>query len=378
MLLIDPADLTVYSLPDSAITNKDGPLRARHLISFKAFEEAANKSYSNLILAAAQGSRPVLRPESIVFVRVEKGDGGTAYAWASRVCVNHTYDYPVVHDWTLGEDFLLLWPYPMAIHSWLGFKERARDPAAHVGGAGRMVVDHPPSLCAAKQLADVAHEGVVEFRSLTLGQRYFVASLRPNLPRFALRQPEDDWCTRLSEAEARAMQPRFDPRHRAPATAASEAWRVQPTSPPAAQASARLRPPPERGGAPLDLPDELVGRILSMRLAEDLGAIEEAVATVEALSGVSRQFCECIRDTATRMLARVHPLCMQLHGKAPVPPAWIQIMLWASGLTLSSAFTLDLCKWPVYVRTRRKLRKYERPGWCTRDDGARRHALLFE
>lgn len=378
MLLIDPADLTVYSLPDSAIANRDDPLRARHPIPFKAFEEAANKSYSNLILAAAQGSRPCIRPESIVFVRVKKSDGGTAHAWASRICVDHTCDYPVVDDWTLGEDFLLLWPYPMAIHSWLGFKERARDPVAHVGGAGRMVVDHPPSLCAKKQLADVAHGGVVEFRNLTLGQRYFVASLRPNLPRFALRQPEDDWCTRLSDAEARVMQPCFDRCHRAPATAASEAWRMQPTSPPAAQAFARSRPPPERGAAPLDLPDELVGRILSMRLAEDLGAIEEAVAAVEALSRVSRQFCECTRDAATRMLARVQPLCMQLQGQAPASPAWIQIMLWASGLTLSSAFTLDLCKWPVYVRTRRKLRKHERPGWCTRDDGARRHALLFE
>ena len=374
MLLIDPADLTVYSLPESAITNKDGPLGARHFIPFKTFEEAANKSYSNLILAAAQGSRPCIRPEFIVFVHLKKSDGSTAYAWASRICVHHNYDYPLVHNWTLGENFLLLWPYPMAIHSWLGFKERARN-EAYIGTEGQMVVDHPPSLCAQARLGDVAHEGVVEFHKLTLGERYFVASLRPNLPRFALRQPEDDWCTRLSEKEARMMQPCLDLCHRPEPKSLSEPWRTQPVSPLPAQ---HLRPPPNRGNATMDLPDELLSRILSMRLAEDLGAIQEAVATVEAVTLVSQQFCACARDTVARMLARVHPLCMQMHGKNPAPPAWIQIMLWASGLTLSSAFKLDLCKWPVYVRTRRKLIKYERLGWCKRDDGAKRHALLFE
>ena len=129
---------------------------------------------------------------------------------------------------------------------------------------------------------------------------------------------------------------------------------------------------------PIDLPDELVGRILSLRLAGDLGAIEQAVATVAALSAVSRQFRACTRDALASMLARVQPLSTQLHGPDPRSPAWIRSMLRASGLTLSGAFVPGLGEWPTYVRERRKLAKHEREQWCQRGDEAKRHALLWD
>lgn len=359
MLIIDPADLSVYRLPDDAATNAHG---ARvHTISFDKFEEAAHQSYSNLILASAQGAGHLIRAGSIVFVHL-KGNSNT-YAWASRICVHHTYEYPHVQDWTLGDDFLLLWPVPMALHTWLGAKERARavGHAADMDAPSRLLVEHPPSLCQQKGLADIAHEGKVEPCDLSVAQRYFVASLMPNLPHFALRQSGDDWCQRLKECEPPVSKPR------------KVASRIAPST----NLFALPMPPPTRGIVTPDLPDELISRIVSLRLSEDLRAIETAVATVSRLGAVSRQFCACTRDTVERMLARVHPLCMQMNKHHPKSPAWVQSMLWASGLTLRCAFALDLDQWSVYVRQRRALVSHER-GASEPGDAAKRHALLWD
>lgn len=371
MFLIDPEDLTVYKLPRSAFTSFETDIPKDPPISFGAFEAAAQKSYSTLVQVAAQGGRPCIFPGSITFVHLKDANGAAAgYAWASPVCVAHCHEYTFLPNRFLGRDFLLLWPYALAIHAWLSFKERQRfDP--HLDAAGRMLANHPPSVLQKKGLADVAHEGEVAPRDLASHQRFFVASLRPNLPRFALRQPEDDWCKRLRETEAGALVRQLNAQVSAP-------WRMRPVQPPPAQAFSHLRPPPKRGNAPLDLPDELVGRIVSLRLAEDLAVTESAVAAVAALSSVSRQFHECTRDVVARMLARVQPLCLQLHGPDPPPPAWIQIMLWAAGLTLRGAFAPELGKWPSYVRERRKLLAHERAQWRDPGDGAKRHALLWE
>ena len=350
MFLIDPADLTVYSLPESELTNNEVAGQSLNPIAFKAFEEAAQKSYSHLILAAAQGYRPYIRPSTLVFVRLRQ-EGRPAYVWASRVSVNHVYDYPILHNPCLGEDFLLLWPFPMAIHSWVGFKERARVSGAGLDAPSRLVVDHPPSLCR-QDLSDIPHEGRVALHKLTMAQRFFVATLRPNLPRFALRQPGDDWCARLNE--------------------------IYTASAPSAQLPPPRTPARPRASAPLDLPDELIGRVVSLRLAEDLYRIEMAVAAVAQLSLVSRQFCACTRDTVARVLARASTMWKQLNGPEPVPVSHLQLKLWALGLTLRSTFAIDLGKWPVYVRERRKLLQYERGRWREPDDAAKRHALLFE
>ena len=353
MLIIDPADLSVYRLPEDAITNVNGaPV---HTISFSQFEKAAQQSYSNLILEPRQGTEPCIRASSIVFVHL-RGNANT-YAWASRICVQHTYEYPNVHNWTLGNEFLLLWPAPIAIHTWLSFKERARICNNNLDVPSLMVVDHPPALSQLKGLAGIAHVGKVEPCDLTVAQRFFVASLRPNLPRFATRQPGDDWCSRLSKTNATAKK--------------------YPCAAPSAKRATSSMTPLTRGTVALDLPDELIGRIVSMRLSEDMCAIETAVTTVARLSAVSRQFCACTRDATRRMLDRVHPLCMQLHGPHPKSPAWVQAMLSAAGLTLRCSFALDLGKWHVFVRQRRALAGQE-CGASRLDDATKRHALLWD
>jgi len=353
MLLIDPTDLSVYKLPEASITNANGaPV---HTISFNQFEKAAQQSYSNLILEPRQGTEPCIRASSIVFVHL-RGNSNT-FAWASRICVQHTYEYPNVHNWTLGGEFLLLWPAPIAIHTWLSFKERARICNNNLDTPSLAVVDHPPALSQLNGLAGIAHVGKVEPCDLTVAQRFFVASLRPNLPHFATRQPGDDWSSRLSDADATA--------------------RKCPCAAPSAKRSTSSMTPLTHGTATLDLPYELIARIVSMRLSEDLCVIETAVTTVARLSAVSRQFCACTRDATRRMLDRVHPLCMNLHGSHPKSPAWVQAMLCASGLTLRSTFALDLGKWHVFVRQRRALVTNERAS-CSDDDSARRHALLWD
>jgi len=354
MFLIDPEDLTVYKLPDSALTSYfKGPLA----ISFDAFEAAAQTSYSTLVKVAAQDSRPSFNPFTIEYVHLKDADGGAAgYAWATSVCVNHSSEYPFCDAPFLGRDFLLLWPYAMAIHTWLYYKERERF--GHTDFVSRMVANHPPSVLLKRKLGDVAHDGAVAPRDLTHHQRYFVASLRPNLPHFALRQPNDDWSESLRSRPAR----------RDGAAARGDAD----------EASAAAAAVPRAGAsAPLDLPAELVERVLSLRIAEDLASIASAVATVASLSSVSRQFRHCTRDVTARMFARVLPLCLELHGPNPPLPSRVQDVLWASGLTLRSVFATDLCDWRSYVRERRKLSLRELARCCETGDGAKRHALLW-
>ena len=55
MLLMDASNLAVYSLPESAITTHGAGMPKPHPVSVARFEEAANKSCSDLIGLAAQG-----------------------------------------------------------------------------------------------------------------------------------------------------------------------------------------------------------------------------------------------------------------------------------------------------------------------------------
>jgi len=328
-------------------------------------------SYSNLVKLAFEGFRQCQYPFKIEYVHLKGADGGAAgYAWASSVRVLHDREYPACHEPFLGQDFLLLWPYAMAFHVWLSYKERERYDM-HMDVASRMIVNRPPSLLQKKNLADVAHDGAVALRDLTVAQRFFVASLRPNLPHFALRQPNDKWIACLRKGQTSAEPQRYGAAlvDHSRAQGDDEVSDVD-AGPQWAPGDATMR-------ASLDLPDELVERILSLRIALDLPRIESAVATVALLKSVSRQFCACTRDVTARMFARVHSLCLELHGTKPPLPSCIQDVLWASGLTLRSAFATNLCDWPSYVRERRKhsLREHERS--CDPSERAKRHALLW-
>ena len=351
MLIIDPTDLSVYRVPSKALTNVEGNNRRlpRRAIPFRAFEKAALESYSAIILASWQcsgggsgggggggGASPRLNAESIVFVRLE---GTKGYGWASRVHVQHTNEYPyLAQGQKLGSDFLMLWPVPMAVHIYLSFKDRARHGQIAVDDLAQMVLDHAPSMTHGGPSKPVfENEGRVAWADLSLAQRLFVASLAPELPPFARRQPHDDWSERLSEGHA--------------SSSSSTSSLLSSPSSLTRQSDVLLR-----RNAPLDLPNEIVGHIVRTRLAEDLMGIEEAVASVAQLGAVSRQFCACTRDALEVLLSRVSWIGTAAISAYNGQPTRVRYMLWASCLTLHRVYRLDAHPtWYDYVRERRGL-----------------------
>lgn len=363
MLIIDPTDLSVYRVPSKALTNVEGNNRRlpRTAIPFGTFEKAGLESYSAIILASWQcgggGANARLNAESIVFVRLRDGKG---YGWASRVHVEHANEYPyLARGQKLGSDFLMLWPVPMAVHTYLSFKDRARHHQIPVDELAQMVLDHAPSMThGGPSKPAFEHEGRVAWADLSIAQRLFVASLAPQLPPFARRQLDDDWSDRLSEGRA---------------SSSSSSSLLSSPSALTRQSDVLLR-----RNAPLDLPDELVGRIVCTRLAEDLCSIEAAVTTVAQLGAVSRQFCACTRDALEVMLSRISWLGTAAISAYNGQPTHVQSMLWAACLTLRRAYRLDTHPtWYDYVCERRAVpalaRRHSRPR-----DAPKRLALLWD
>lgn len=355
MLIIDSTDLSVYRVPQKALTNLNDCSLPRAAIPFSIFEKAALESFSAIILASWQcgngGASPRLSADSIVFVRLQNGTG---YGWASRVHVQHKNEYPyLAKTHKFGSDFLMLWPVPIALHTYLGFKDRARNGTIPLDGSAQMVLDHAPSLThAGPNKPAFQNDGKVAWADLSHAQRLFVASLAPELAPFSKRQLHDDWSDRLSRD--------------------------------CASSSSSLVSSPERQSdtlrrnAAFDLPDELVGRIVCTRLAEDLCSIETVVATVAQLSAVSRQFCLCTSDALEVLLSRISWLGMAAISDCDGQPTHVQSMLWAACLTLYRAYRLDTHPtWCDYVRERRA-----NPGLARRRSGPRdaskRLALLWD
>ncbi len=362
MLIIDSTDLSIYRVPPKALTNLNDGSLPRAAIPFSIFEKAALESFSAIILASWQsgnGGASFLRhcAESIVFVRLRNGTG---YGWASRVCVQHKNEYPyLAKNQKLGSDFLMLWPVPIALHTYLGFKDRVRDGMLTLDGAAQMVLDHAPSLThAGPSKPAFENEGKVAWADLSPAQRLFVASLAPELSPFAKRQLHDNWSDRLSEGCA----------------SSSSSLAASPSSPssPSRQSGALRR------NVPFDLPDELVGRIVCTRLAEDLCSIETAVATVAQLATVSRQFCTCTRDALEVLLSRISWIGAAAISDFNGQPTYVQSMLWASCLTLYRAYRLDTHPtWYDYVRERRANTSLARRPSGPRD-ASKRLALLWD
>ena len=362
MLIIDSTDLSVYRVPPKALTNLNDSILPRAAIPFSIFERAALESFSAIILASWQsgnGGASFLGhcAASIVFVRLRNGTG---YGWASRVHVQHKNEYPyLAKNQKLGSDFLMLWPVPIALHTYLGFKDRTRSGAIPLDGAAQMVLDHAPSLThAGSSKPAFENEGKVAWADLSPAQRLFVASLAPELSPFAKRQLHDNWSDRLSEGCA----------------SSSSSLAASPSSPssPSRQSGALRR------NVPFDLPDELVGRIVCTRLAEDLCSIETAVVTVAQLGTVSRQFCACTRDALEVLLSRISWIGAAAISDFNGQPTYVQSMLWASCLTLYRAYRLDTHPtWYDYVRERRANPSLARRPSGPRD-ASKRLALLWD
>ncbi len=365
MLIIDSTDHSIYRVPPKALTNLNDRSLSCAAIPFSIFERAALESFSAIILASWKSGNEGVHfmrhcAESIVFVRLQNGTG---YGWASRVCVNHTNEYPyLAKNQKLGSDFLMLWPVPIALHTYLGFKDRVRDGVITLDGAAQMVLDHAPSLThAGYSKPAFENEGKVAWSDLSRAQRLFVASLAPELSPFAKRQLHDDWSDRLRQK----------------CTSSSSSLAPLPSSPPSPPLPLH-QPDALRRNVPFDLPDELVNRIVCMRLAEDLCSIETVVTTVTQLSAVSRQFCICTGDALEVLLSRISWLGMAAVSDFDGQPTHVQSMLWAACLTLRRAYRLDTHPtWYDYVRERRAIQVLaQRPSGPR--DVYKRLALLWD
>lgn len=375
MLLLNPADLAVYRVSKEALVSKDDANVVT--VDFDTFEQAACRSHSSLIMAmVAQGCVGACYTP-IVFIRLREGEG---YAWASRVRVQHSGQYRVIPDvHILGEDLLLLWPVPMAINWFLMCKERSR---IQPNVTFSTILDHPPNMGRTQCFqSDFEVDGKVEARDLAVAQRIFIASLAPDLPAFATRLHTDDWCKRVSDVDEYNFTNHFLATRGA---TSRRRWAREALGAAAVAKEAPLKTKRKRVSASrvvLDLPDELVGRIVCHRLAEALSNVEAAVAVVAQLCAVSRQFRDCTRDAVDQMVARALRVGHTLLGPTPSQPAHVQSVLWASGITLRHAFAPifnpDQCRggrtkaatwwqggrvnWRAYVHLRRRLAKQPSP-----------------
>lgn len=361
MLLLDSTNLSVYEVADDTLSHWT------HLpppITFARFEATARSHVYGLFLAAHIPSFRV-GAETLVFVRLAHERG---WAWASRIRVVH-HDQLPIKDVLIGEEFLFLWPVPMAINAYINFKEAARRSLASSEGAQETalldfvnaVKAHPPSTAfLPQQFREHAVETVREVRAkdLTVPQRLFVASLMPHSTAFALRSPADTWAERL-RAQDQMQLDRFLQKH----TVVSK---VAPSTGPTLRARVRMQCQPQLRGrrrrqrCVFDLPDDLVERILSIHLARTMTDVEEMQSAVSNARLVCRQFQRTTNASITRMIVAVTEAARSLLGVCPREPAEVQTIVHASGLTLRHALTLQPPKWRSYVRRRRVLERYDR------------------
>ncbi len=362
MLLLDSTNLSVYEVADETLSHW---AQLPPPITFARFEATARSHVYGLFLAAHMPSFRV-GAETLVFVRLAHERG---WAWASRIRVAH-HDQLPIKDVLIGEEFLFLWPVPMAINAYINFKEAARRSLAlaTLGEETALMMNfvdavraHPPATAFLPQrFREHAVETVREVRAkdLTVPQRLFVASLMPHSTAFALRSPADKWAERLHTQDQMQLD-RFLQKHKvAPAIApgTGPTLRVRMQRQPQQHHGQRRR----RQRCVFDLPDDLVERILSIHLAGSMADVEEMQSAVASARLVCRQFHRTTNASVTRMIVAVTGAARSLLGVCPREPAEVQTIVHAAGLTLRHALTLQPPKWRSYVRRRRVLERYDR------------------
>lgn len=362
MLLWNPLDLSVYSVT-SGISGVGG-CEYDHPIAFDDFERNARLSYS-LLLAASGIHKSILSiSRSLTFLPIV---GEMNYAWASQVVVEtRNGEYPI-SDKVIGRNFLVLWPVSMAVDIWL----KVRDICARAGPNSdsadvQALLNHPPKFSAMRPpggFGGIDTDGMVDVRDLTVGQRLFVASLGggagTRTPDFAVRQPHDDWSERITAAEERALRSPLSVNAGLPRDKLRGSRK---------KCKRLLAQPPLASSVAMDLPDDVVERIVCSLLTDVMCQTETIVATVAQLKAVSRQFCECVNAVVARMLTRVSATAHSLLGHAPAQPASVQRIVGAAGLTLRQALSVPL-DWRAYVCHRRSLADDKRPTLLYRPKG---------
>ena len=375
MLLLDLTNLSVYEVEDSTVHTHSSPPCMR----FDQFESISRSAFCGVFLAA---KFPECRvgTETLSFIGLPNGGG---WAWASRIRVMLAGELPIDAH-TFGEEFLFLWPVPMAINAYINFKEKARWRA--LNGESQIaffetVKAHPPSM------AFVPHRGMahgygisivreVPARDMTVAQRLFVGSLTPQHTPFLARTPCDKWCDSLSFRDKCHLDSFL--------LCGARSGRARGTGAAAAgpaldsvigQFFLRLRRPA------VELPDDLLGRIVCTSLAEHMASVNDLCAAVAALRGVCRQHRAVTDACVGRMLEGVVGTAHSLLTEDPCKPFHVQAVVSAAGLTLRHALSLSAWpnRWRAYVAMRRNLecRAGRAPDPVARQPPDTRRALLW-
>ena len=322
MLLLDSTNLSVYEVADDTLEHW---ARLPPSIAFERFEAIARSHVYGLFLAAHMPSFRV-GAETLVFVRLAQDRG---WAWASRIRVAHHKQLPIA-DLHIGEEFLFLWPVPMAINAYINFKEAARRSIALATlGEEAALMDfvddvraHPPSTAfLPQQLREHAVETVREVRAkdLTVPQRLFVASLAPHSTAFATRSPADKWSDTMRAQDQKQLN-RFLKQHNVVVAVQEPGDNAS-----APELRARARPchngqRRRRRSSVFDLPDDLVERIVCIHLAQSMDRAEEAQRAAAHARYVNRQFRRTTNAAIARMLRTVTEATHSLLGPRPREP----------------------------------------------------------
>lgn len=344
MLLLNSVDLSVYEVAEEVVSHR---ARLPPAISFERFESTARSHFYGLFLAAhLPGFR--VGAETLVFVRLSHGRG---WAWASRICVAHRNELPItnVH---FGDEFLVLWPVPMAINAYINYKDRARrfpaeqDEAAQTGFAAAIKAHPPSTTFVPQQFWEDSIETMrkLHVNDMTVSQRLFVASLTPHRTPFSPRLPSDKWAETLRAQDQmqlhRFLQKRQpDEKHQEENAIKARKQLV---------AVARTR----RRSCSLDLPDDLVERILSIHMAQNMECVAEMHETIARARLVCQQFRRTANAAIRCMLSTVATAAHSLLGNCPREPVEVQFVVRAAGLTLRHALALHPGRWHSYARRR--------------------------
>ena len=312
MLLLDSTNLSVYEVAEETLSHW------AHLpppITFERFEAAARAHLYSLFLPSFG-----VGAETLVFVRLARERG---WAWASRIRVTH-HDQLPINDVLIGQEFLFLWPVPMAIHAYINFKEVARQSLALPEGQETALLSffnavkaHPPATAFLPQrFWEHAVETVREVRAkdLTVPQRLFVASLTPHSTALPLRSPEDKWSDKL-RAQDQIQLDRF--LHKCQVAPGA----IAPSAGPTLRARAQRQPCHDvrrrHQRCAFDLPDDLLERILSIHLARSMANVKEMQGAVASARLVGRQFHRTANAAVTRMIVGVTRASAQERARSP-------------------------------------------------------------
>ena len=344
MLVVDGNEHEVYEVKDECVWQSP---RSRSVsLSFDEFETLSCNPSG--LVRAGPFANILEHRQTIVALKLH--DSG--FAWGSRIAVQHKGELPNVPCAEFGGDLLVLWPAATSIHAFFELKEERRREGFVGGGTAANTADDPyppkPSVSVMPHDSVLGPQDLPVVRKLntaelTVAQRIFLACLPPTGTGFQPRQHKDRWVANMEQRDENEYQQLQIPRYRRHKRKLQCWW-----------ATAAPQQPPTSAAVALDLPDEVLMHIVSMRLSEEMATASTIRSAVVTLLRVSRQFGRATRQAMATMQQRVRTACVSLCDERPaVSVAHVRLLLEGVYLPLRAALRLR-GPWYEYIRARRE------------------------